>query len=171
MKFDGKSNRGYEFSNLFTSSTPTPLPLPKDLLFKTIQYLKSTLEIVWCPNSEVIIPILISLPPTPKKKNEFITEMNHRKSGHKEDNLPSESWLSFSMSKYSWWSGFSSNNVGTISTKEQTKKKRYSSKLFGYKSFLKPSLNCCRVHFTDQNVFLQTSLDASIFKKICIVFF
>ena len=90
MKFDGKSNRGYEFSNLFTSS-PNPLPLPKDLLFKTIQYLKSTLEIVWCPNSEVIIPILISLPPTPKKKNEFITEMNHRKSGHKEDNLPSES--------------------------------------------------------------------------------
>ena len=80
MKLDGKSNRGYEFSNLFTLSPS----LPKDLLFKTIQYLKSTLEIVWCLNSEAIIPILISLLPTPKKKNEFITEMNYRKSGPSE---------------------------------------------------------------------------------------
>ena len=60
MKLDRKSNRGYEFSKL--SASPS-----KELLFKALQYLESTLEIVWRPNSEVIIPIFISLYPTPKK--------------------------------------------------------------------------------------------------------
>ena len=63
MKLDRKSNRDMNFQ---ICSLPS-LPPPKDLLFKTPQYLKSTLEIVWHHNSEVIIPILISLLPSLKK--------------------------------------------------------------------------------------------------------
>ena len=56
IKLDRKSNQGF-----------VHLPPPKEFLFKTLQYLKSTLEIVWHPNSKVIIPTLIFLLPTPKK--------------------------------------------------------------------------------------------------------
>ena len=56
IKLDRKSNQGF-----------VHFPPPKEFLFKTLQYLKSTLEIVWHPNSKVIIPTLIFLLPTPKK--------------------------------------------------------------------------------------------------------